>query len=143
MRAGVNDAMMLDGVYGSQYPSTGAPLHRDYQYLAVQADRAVDLATEAFQLYTGREPDLYQPVYQPDEFRWSGFDPQANKVFTSERLRLLYVSTRRSQKMCDAVLAHRLAQRLTAEGAPAGVVLSQFERALEAARRTSSFTSQL
>ncbi len=130
----VNDAMMLDGVYGSQYPSTGAALHRDYQYLAVQADRAVDLATEAFQLYTGREPDLYHPVYAPEEFRWNGFDPQANKTFNAERLRLLYVSTRRSQKMCAAVLAHRLAQRLTAEGAPAGQVLTQYERALEAAK---------
>lgn len=25
----VNDAMLLAGVYGSQYPSTGAPLDRD------------------------------------------------------------------------------------------------------------------
>ena len=130
----VNDAMMLEGVYGSQYPSTGAALHRDYQYLAVQADRAVDLATKAYQLYTGREPELYQPVYQPDDFRWNGFDPQANRTFNAERLRLLYVSTRRSQKMCDAVLAHRLAQRLMAEGAPAGQVLTQFERALAAAK---------
>ncbi len=130
----VNDAMMLEGVYGSQYPSTGAPLHRDYQYLAVQADRAVDLASEAFQLFAGREPELYRPVYEPDDFHWNGFDQQANKSFHAERLRLLYVSTRRSQKMCDAVLAHRLAQRLTAEGAPAGEVLAQFERALEAAK---------
>ncbi|MHB8866950.1 MAG: hypothetical protein ACYC6N_31695, partial [Pirellulaceae bacterium] len=130
----VNDAMMLEGVHGSQYPSTGAPLHRDYQYLAVQADRAVDLATKAFQLYTGCTPELYEPFYQPDDFRWNGFEPQANKTFNAERLRQLYVSTRRSQKMCDAVLAHRLAQRLTAEGASAGEVLAQFDRALEAAK---------
>ena len=130
----VNDAMMLEGVYGSQYPSTGAPLHRDYQYLAVQADRAVDLAAKAFQLYAGREPDLYAPVYSPEDFRWQGFDPQANQAFNAERLRLLYVSTRRSQQMCEAVLAYRLAQRLMAEGAPAGEVLVQLERALGAAQ---------
>ncbi len=129
----VNDAMMLEGVYGSQYPSTGAPLHRDYQYLAVQADRTVDLAAKTFRSYTGREPDLYQPVYPPEDFRWNGFDQQANKAFNAERLRLLYVSTRRSQKMCEAVLAQRMAQRLIAEGAAAGKVLAQFDRAIEAA----------
>jgi len=130
----VNDAMMLEGVYGSQYPSTGAPLDRDYQYLAVQADRAVELAKKAFLLYTGGEPDLYRPVYRPEDFRFNGFDQQANRAFNAERLRLLWVSTRRSQKMCESVLAHRLAQRLTAEGAPAGSVLKQLDRAIDAAK---------
>ena len=130
----VNEAMMLEGVYGSQYPSTGAPLDRDYQYLAVQADRAVDLARQAFRLYTGREPDPERPVYRQEEFRWHGFDPEANKTFNAERLRLLYVSTRRSQKMCESVLAQRRAQRLMAEGASAGEVLQGFDTALEAAR---------
>jgi hypothetical protein len=130
----VNDQMMLEGVYGSQYPSTGAPLHRDYQYLAVQADRAVELAAKAFRLFAGREPDLFKPVYPQEEFRWNGFDQQANRTFNAERLRLLYVSTRRSQKMCEAVLAHRKAQRLMAEGAPASKVLTEFDRALDAAK---------
>ena len=130
----VNDAMMLEGVYGSQYPSTGAPLQRDYQYLAAQADRAVSLAARAYQLHTQREPNLYQPDYQPDSFRWHGSDAQANQLFLAERLRLLYVSTRRSQAMCESVLAQRLTQRLMAEGAPAGKVLEQFDRALAAAK---------
>lgn len=130
----VNDAMLLEGVFGSQYPSTGAPLHRDYQYLAVQADRAVELARQAFQLHAGREPDLEHPVYQPEAFRWNGYAPTAERDFLAERLRLLYVSARRSQAMCDAVLAHRLAQRLIAEGASAGAVSDAYDRALAAAR---------
>jgi hypothetical protein len=129
----VNDAMMLEGVYGSQYPSTGAPLHRDFQYLSVQADRAVDLASQAYQAYVGNAPDLYKPVYVQEEFAWNGFELQANKSFNAERLRLLYVSTRRSQCMCRAVLAHRLAERLIAEGAAAGDVLARFDAALAAA----------
>jgi hypothetical protein len=130
----VNDAMMLEGVYGSQYPSTGAPLHRDYQYLAVQADRAVELARRAFQLHAGREPDLEHPVYQPEAFRWNGYAPAAERDFLAERLRLLYVSARRSQAMCDAVLAQRLARRLIAGGASAGAVSDAYDRALAAAR---------
>ena len=129
----VNDAMMLDGVYGSQYPATGAPLDRDYQYLAVQADDAVDLAREAFRLFTGKEPDLDHPTYRQDDFRWNGYDPVAEKTFNSERLRLLYVSARRSQAMCESVLAHRKAQRLIAEGANVGRVLDAYERAVKAA----------
>ena len=130
----VNEAMMLDGVYGSQFPSTGAPLDRDYQYLAVEADCAVDLARKAFRLYTGREPDLDRPVYRQEDFRWNGFDPEADKAFNAERLRLLYVSTRRSQQMCQSVLAHRMAQRLMAEGAAAGEVLKRLDTAIEAAK---------
>ena len=59
----------------------------------------------------------------------------ADKLFKTERLRLLYVSTRRSQKICEAVLAHRMSQRLIAEGAPAGEVLKYLDKAVEAARR--------
>lgn len=129
----VNDAMMLDGVYGSQFPSTGAPLHRDYQFLAVQADRAVELAARAYRLHAGREPALDEPVYRQDDFRWDGADAGANERFLAERLRLLYVSTRRSQAMCISVLAHRRAQRLAAAGAPVRDVLEQFSQAIDAA----------
>ena len=131
----VNDAMMLDGVYGSQYPSTGAPLHRDYQYLAAQADRAVSLAAQAYQLSHGvREPTLRPPAYRPEQT--SGGTASTRRPtgsFLAERLRLLYVSTRRSQGMCDSVLAHRLAQRLMAEGAPAERCSSSSPRPLAAA----------
>ena len=135
----VNDAMMLDGVYGSQYPSTGAPLDRDYQYLAVQADRAVELSRSAFRLYTGNDPAVDHPVYRQDDFRWDGFDPVADRTFKSERLRLLHVSTRRSQAMCESVLAHRKAQRLIAAGAPVGQVLDAFARAIKAAEANQLF----
>jgi hypothetical protein len=130
----VNDQMMLEGVYGAQYPTTGPPLHRDYQLLAAIADRAVDMARDAYQEYTGQEPDLWRPAYQPEDFRWNGFDPAADKLFKTERLRRLYVSTRRSQKMCEAVLAHRMSQRLIAEGASAGAVLECLDKAVAAAK---------
>lgn len=131
----VNDAMVLEGVYGSQYPSTGKALHRDYQLLAVLADHAEALARQAFRLYTGREPQLFKPAYDETAFRWSGYEPQADRTFKSERLRLLWISTRRSQEMCQAALAHRLAQRLIAENAPRQQVLEQYDRALDFARK--------
>ncbi|MDO8589525.1 MAG: glycoside hydrolase family 20 zincin-like fold domain-containing protein [Armatimonadota bacterium] len=132
----VNDAMMLEGVYGTQYPSTGAPLHRDYQLLAAIADKSVKMARKAYKAYTGENPNLLKPVYRQEDYRWNGFDPMADKLFKSERLRLLYVSTKRSQAMCEAVLAHRMAQRLIAEGAPAGEVLKYLNKALEAAKES-------
>lgn len=130
----VNDQMVLEGVYGAQYPATGKPLHRDYQLLAAIADRSVDMAREAYIAYTGKEPDLWRPAYAQEDFRWNGFDASADRLFKTERLRLLYVSTRRSQKICEAVLAHRVSQRLIAEGAPAGDVLKYLDRAVDAAK---------
>lgn len=130
----VNDAMVLEGVYGSQYPSTGKALHRDYQLLAVLADHGEQLARQAFERYTGREPQLFQPAYDEKTFRWSGYEPGANRTFKAERLRLLWISNRRSQEMCQAALAHRLAQRLIAQDAPKARVLEQLDRALAFAR---------
>jgi hypothetical protein len=130
----VNDAMVLEGVYGSQWPTTGRALHRDYQYLTVLADHAERLAREAYGLFTGHEPDLENATYDQDAFVWDGHDREKDKLFKTERLRLLWVSTRRSQEMCGAALAHRLAQRLIRQGAPIGAVLTQFDRAIEHAR---------
>lgn len=130
----VNDAMVLEDVHGSQYPETGRALHRDYQLLAALADRAVGLAREAYHAYTGVEPDLERPAYEPQSFRWSAGDPEADRLFKTERLRHLYVSARRSQAMCEAALAHRLAQRRLAEGASTGAVLDALDRAVSAAR---------
>jgi len=123
----VNDAMVLEGVYGSQYPATGKALHRDYQLLGVLADRAELIARRAYRLFTGKDPELYQSAYDQDRFQWNGYDAAKDKLFKTERLRLLWVSARRSQEMCNAALAHRLAQRLIAEGAPA---LQQFDDAI-------------
>lgn len=130
----VNEAMMLEGVQGSQYPETGAPLHRDYQYLAVLADRTVQVARKAFRAYTGQEPPLDHPMYREESFRWNGYDPQADHLFKAERLRLLNVGAVRSQHMCRAVLAHRKAQRLIAEGAPVRAVLGEYDRAIAESR---------
>ena len=131
----VNDAMVLEGVYGSQYPSTGKALHRDFQLLASLADHAEELAWAAYGLYTGQEPAIDTPAYVPERFQWDGYDPRQDKLFKTERLRRLWLSTRRSQEMCQAACAHRLAQRLIAEGAPAAAVLEQFDRAVECARK--------
>lgn len=129
----VNDQMMLEGSR-TWWTGFGKPLHRDYQLLAAIADRAVEMAAAAYKAYTGKEPELDHPVYKQEDFRWNGFDPVADKIFKTERLRLLYVSTRRSQKICEAVLAHRMSQRLIAEGATAGEVLKCLDKAVQAAR---------
>jgi hypothetical protein len=129
----INDAMVLEGVYGSQYPSTGKALHRDYQFLAVLADHAEKLARQAYRSFTGREPDLFQPVYNEEEFQWDGYDPARDRLFKEERLRKLWISTRRSQEMCGVALAHRKAQRLMAAGAPAAAVLKSLNEAVDRA----------
>ena len=105
----VNEAMVLEGVYGAQYPETGQPLDRDYQYLAVQADEAVRSAEEAYQLATGEASNLEEPLYRQEEFHWVGYDARDDWTFKAETLRRLCVSTRRSQKMCEAAMAHRRA----------------------------------
>jgi hypothetical protein len=129
----VNEAMVMEGVYGSQYPETGQPLHRDYQYLAVQADEAVRLAEEAYRLFAGKAPNLEEPLYRQEDFCWDGYGAKADHLFKAETLRRLCVSTRRSQKMCDAAMAHRLAMRLAAEKAPLTAVFEQLDRAVAAA----------
>ena len=131
----VNDAMVLEGVYGSQWPATGRALHRDYQYLTVLADHAERLAREACRKFTGHEPKLETPAYDQDAFSWNGYDAAQDKLFKTERLRLLWISSRRSQEMCRAALAHRRAQRLIKEGAAIGEALAQFDRAVAHARR--------
>jgi hypothetical protein len=129
----VNEAMVLEGVYGSQYPETGQPLDRDYQYLAVQADAAVRLAEEAYRLDTGKAPNLEEPLYWQKDFRWDGYEVEADRRFKAETLRRLCVSTRRSQKMCEAAMAHRLAMRLAAEKRSLGAVFAELDRAVAAA----------
>jgi hypothetical protein len=130
----VNDAMVLEDVHGSQWPTTGRVLHRDYQYLSVLADRVEPLAREASTRWTGHAPALDQPVYDPRAFHWDGFDRQADARFKAERLRLLWVATRRSQEMCRTALAHGKTERLMAEGASVDQVSNQFDIALAHAR---------
>ena len=130
----VNDAMVLENVNGSQYPSTGRALHRDYQLLAVLADQAEELAQAAYRLYTGVEPKLCEPAYRQESFAWNGYDAAADKLFKTERLRLLWVSTRRSREMCQTALRHRPGATVIADGASAREVVKQFDRAIEFAK---------
>jgi len=129
----VNDAMVLEEVHGAQYPETGRALHRDYQLLAAQADEALRLAEEAYRHWTGGRPDLDRPAYDPETFRWSGFDEQADRAFKAESLRWLCVELRRAQLLCDLALSHRLAARRAVEGAGAEVVLPLLDHAIECA----------
>jgi hypothetical protein len=112
----------------------GGPLHRDFQLLAVLADEADRLSQAAYRMYAGREPDLFKPDYDPDTFRWEGYDPSADTLFKTERLRLLCVSSRRARELCTTALASRKAKQLTAEGASVGDVCAQFDLAVKAAR---------
>jgi hypothetical protein len=133
--ADVNDAMVLEGVYGSQYPGTGKALHRDYQFLAMLVEHGEKLARQAYVAFAGHEPDLFHAAYNEDEFKWTGYDPALDHRFKTERLRKLWVSARRSQEMCGAALAHRRAQRLIAEGAPAAQILKNLDDSVDCAAR--------
>jgi hypothetical protein len=112
----------------------GGPIHRDFQLLAVMADESDRLAQDAYKLYTGGEPDLNHPVYDPDTFQWNGYDAAADTLFKTERLRLLCVSSRRSRELCTAALASRKAKQVTAQGGQIAAVVEQLDRAVEAAR---------
>jgi hypothetical protein len=125
--------MVLEEVRGAQYPETGRALHRDYQLLAAQADEALRLAEEAYGRWTGTAPDPDHPAYDPETFRWAGFDRQADHAFKAESLRWLCVELRRAQLLCEAALAHRLAARRAADGAEAQAVLRLLGRAIECA----------
>ncbi len=103
-------------------------------FLAVLADHAEALARQAYQRFTGTEPNLYAAAYDQDAFHRDGYDVVKDKLFKTERLRQLWVSARRSQEMCGVALAHRLAQRLIVEGAPAADVLKHFDQAIAFAK---------
>ncbi len=132
--ANVNDAMVLVEIHGSQYPETGRALHRDYQLLAAQADEVLALAFEAYRDFTGREPNLEAPDYQPEAFHWAGPDAIQDKLFKAESLRWLCVELKRAQVLCEAALAHRKAASLAAQGATPEQVIPLLEQCVELAR---------
>jgi hypothetical protein len=111
----------------------GGPLHRDFQLLAVLADEADRLSQRAYRLYTGDEPDLIHAVYNPDTFRWDGYDAAADRLFKKERLRLLCVSSRRARELCTAAMGSRKAKQLIAEGTSIRAVCEQLDAAVKAA----------
>ena len=137
----VNDAMMLEGVYGSQYPATGQPLAPRLPVPGRRGRSGRGAGGQGLPALHRQGAGPRSPVYQPEDFRWNGFDPQADKLFKAERLRLLYVSTRRSQKMCESVLAHRMAQRLIAEGRAGGRGARPVRPGHRAASETSASTT--
>ncbi|MGA2257276.1 MAG: hypothetical protein ABSG53_21685, partial [Thermoguttaceae bacterium] len=112
----------------------GAPLHREYQLLVVMAEESDRLAREAYRLYAGHAPDLFHPVYDPDTFRWDGYDGSADKIFKTERLRLLCVSARQAKELCTAAWTSRVAKQRMAEGASIGAVRRELDAAVAAAR---------
>jgi hypothetical protein len=133
---GINSCIAEYHVYEDDPPTIffGGPLHRDFQLLSVMADQADEFAQRAYLRFAGREPDLYRPAYDPDMFRWDGYDPPADSLFKTERLRLLCVSSRRSRELCTAALASRKAKQMIVEGSPIGAVLEQLDAAVTAAR---------
>jgi hypothetical protein len=88
----------------------------------------------AYKLFTGGEPDLTHAVYDPNAFKWDGYDKTADGLFKRERLRLLCVSSRRARDLCTAALASRKARQLIAEGALIRAVCEQLDTAVQAAR---------
>jgi hypothetical protein len=133
---GVNTCVSEHMVFEDDPPHSylGGPLHREYQLLTVMADEADRVAQQAYKLFTGKEPDLHHPVYNPDSFCWNGYDAAADKLFKTERLRLLCVSMRRAKDLCTVAWASRVAKQKIAEGATIGAVVEQFDAAIDAAR---------
>jgi hypothetical protein len=112
----------------------GGPLHRDFQLLAVMAEEADRLSLAAYKFFARGEPDLMHAGYDPDAFRWDGYDRTADALFKRERLRLLCVSSRRARELCAAALASRKAKQLINDGATIGAVCDQLDSAVQAAR---------
>jgi hypothetical protein len=114
----------------------GGPLHRDFRLLAALTDESDALALRAYRAFTGRDPDLFHLAYDPDAFRWDGYDRAADTQFKAERLRLLCVSARRARALCEAALASRQARQRIAEGATIGEVRQRLDAAVAAARQS-------
>ncbi len=94
----------------------GGPLRREAQLLAAMADPADVFARAAYNSFTGGEPNLTTPVYASGQFAWDGHDAAKDHLFKTERLRLLTVSTRRSQLLSDAAFRWRRANAMLAAG---------------------------
>ncbi len=92
------------------------PLGREAQLLAAMAEQADALARAAYKAFSGKEPDLQTPVYASAQFEWHGYDAAKDHLFKMERLRLLAVSTRRSQLLSSAALRWRRANAMLAVG---------------------------
>ncbi|MGC8639150.1 MAG: glycoside hydrolase family 20 zincin-like fold domain-containing protein [Isosphaeraceae bacterium] len=133
---GVNSCVSEFHVYEDDPPLIffGGPLHRDFQLLSVMADQADSLARRAYLRFAGRAPDLYRPAYDPDAFRWDGYDLAADTLFKTERLRQLCVSTRRSRELCTAAFASRKAKQMIVEGGSIESIRKQLDAAVTAAR---------
>ena len=130
----VNEAMMLEGVYGSQYPETGKPLHRDYQLLAPLADRAAAIGTRSLQAVTRQRTGPVSSGLPTGRLPLERVRPVGRQLFKSERLRLL---------LCiHGAVAEDVPGRAGASHGPAidgrrrsgGRGTEDFDRAIEAAK---------
>jgi hypothetical protein len=115
----------------------GNSLQREAQLLAAMADQADPLARTAYKLFSGNEPDLKTAIYTSDQFAWDGYDPAKDRLFKTERLRLLAVSTRRSQLLSDAAFRWRRANAMLVAGeGDLATIWADLSRALQAARES-------
>jgi len=115
----------------------GNSLKREAQLLAAMADAADAHAHAAYQLFSGSEPDLKNPVYTSDQFAWDGYNTARDQLFKAERLRLLAVSTRRSRLLADAAFRWRRSNAMLAAGeGDLASVWADLSRALEEARES-------
>ena len=115
----------------------GKSLKREAQLLAAMADPSDAFARAAYRLFSGSEPDLKTPVYISEQFEWDGYDPAKDKLFKTERLRLLTVSTRRSQLLSDTAFRCRRANAMLAAGeGDLATIWTDLSTALDEARES-------
>ncbi|MBV8831630.1 MAG: hypothetical protein JO108_20670 [Acidobacteriaceae bacterium] len=117
----------------------GGPLSREAQLLSPMADSGDALATSAYKSFTGNDPDILRPSYSPGQFAWDGYDPAADKLFKTERLRLAAVAFRRSRLLADAALRWRDANALlNTEQPELSEIWANSSKALNLARQSQT-----
>ena len=132
----VNDAMVLEGVYGSQWPSTGrVSCIGTINILSFSPITRRRLARQAYRRFTGEDPQIEKAAYDQDGFHWNGYEPPPINFSKRNGSGGFGFPLAARRKCAGAALAHRLAQRLIKEGANIGAVLKQFDRAMNIAKK--------
>jgi hypothetical protein len=135
----VNEWMVLPGNNSTRGAELylGGPLRREAQLLAAMADSADNFARTAYKSFTGSEPNLKTAIYSSGQFKWNGHDAVMERLFKTERLRLLTVSTHRSRLLSDAAFRWRKANAMLAAGeGDLAAIWTLLSTALEEARES-------
>jgi len=135
----VNEWMVAPGENSNYFENLimGNSLGRQAQLSAAMADEADAFARAAYKSFTGSEPNLKTAVYASDQFAWDGYNLAADNLFKAERLRLLTVSTHRSQLLSDAAFRWRRANAMLAGGeGDLATIWADLSHALEEARES-------